>query len=54
MPQIKDNFDNIYEISMKKVIDIDNDEFIKKFKKAKNDYLFNFLIYIICSSNNLV
>ena len=31
MPQIKDNFDNIYEISTNKIIDIDNDEFIKHF-----------------------
>ena len=51
---MKDNYDNIYEISTNKIIDIDNDEFIKHFKKAKNDFIFNLLIYTICSSNYLV
>ena len=35
IPQINDNFDNIYEISTNKTIDIDNDEFVKHFKESQ-------------------
>ena len=34
-PPIKDTFDSIYEISTNKIIDIDNDQFIKHFEESQ-------------------
>ena len=34
-PPIKDTFDSIYEISTNKIINIDNDEFIKHFEESQ-------------------
>ena len=34
-PPIKDTFDSIYEIYTNKIINIDNDEFIKHFEESQ-------------------
>ena len=34
-PPVKDTFDSIYEISTNKIIDIDNEQFIKHFEESQ-------------------